>query len=532
MDTKALRQKILDLAVRGKLVPQAPDDEPASMLLERIRAEKQQMVKEGKLKAKDIKKDTIIFRGDDNLHYEKFADGSVKCIEDEIPFEVPEGWVWCRIATVCSILTDGTHKTPTYSDKGYIFLSSKNVTRGVIDWDNIMHIPESLHNELYVRLAPHLNDILLAKNGTTGVAALVDRECVFDIYVSLALMRIVKEIILPQYVLNVIESSYVQDYFNNSLKGIGVPNLHLEHIRNTLIPVSPYQEQLRIVEKLNKIIPLLHQIQHDKYIIIQLSTKVKSKLLDLAIRGKLVPQDPDDEPASVLLERIRSEKDGLIELGKIKRDKKESIIFRGDDSSYYEKIDNHVYKIDNECQPALPNGWEYARLKSICTKIVDGSHNPPKGQNHKTEYLMMSSRNINDNTFIDLDNVRYLSKTEFEKENERTLIAFNDILLTTVGSLGRSCIYQKNPLNLCFQRSVTVISTLILPQYLKLYFDSPCFQRFMNDNANGTAQKGFYLNQLENVIIPVPPISEQHTLVSCVEELMRRLNQIYLEVRS
>lgn len=208
------------------------------------------------------------------------------------------------------------------------------------------------------------------------------------------------------------------------------------------------------------------------------------------------------------------------------------ILYHPSHNSYYEQIDNHVYKIDDEYQSDLPNGWEYARLKTICSKIVDGSHNPPKGQKHKTEYLMISSRNINDNMFVDLDNVRYLSKEEFEKENERTLITSNDILLTTVGSLGRSCIYHKNPLNVCFQRSVTVISTLILPQYLKLYFDSPCFQKLMNDKANGTAQKGFYLNQLENVIIPIPPISEQHKLVSCVEKLMCNAELIYCMVRS
>lgn len=212
MDTKKLRQKILDLAIQGKLVPQDPDDEPASVLLERIQAEKQQMVKDGKLKAKDIKNDTIIFKGEDNLHYEKFQDGTVKCIEEEIPFEVPEGWEWCRLQSICSVLTDGTHKTPTYSDNGYIFLSSKNVVTGVIDWDNIMYIPEELHNKLYERLAPQLNDILLAKNGTTGIAAIVDRDCIFDLYVSLALIRILEEIILPQYILIAIGSSYVQVY--------------------------------------------------------------------------------------------------------------------------------------------------------------------------------------------------------------------------------------------------------------------------------------------------------------------------------
>lgn len=504
MDTKALRQKILDLAVRGKLVPQAPDDEPASMLLERIRAEKQQMVKEGKLKAKDIKKDTIIFRGDDNLHYEKFADGSVKCIEDEIPFEVPEGWVWCRIATVCSILTDGTHKTPTYSDKGYIFLSSKNVTRGVIDWDNIMHIPESLHNELYVRLAPHLNDILLAKNGTTGVAALVDRECVFDIYVSLALMRIVKEIILPQYVLNVIESSYVQDYFNNSLKGIGVPNLHLEHIRNTLIPVSPYQEQLRIVEKLNKIIPLLNQIQHDKYIIIQLSTKVKSKLLDLAIRGKLVPQDPDDEPASVLLERIRSEKDGLIELGKIKRDKKESIIFRGDDSSYYEKIGDSVENIDDEIPFELPSNWEFIRFKAIW-ELISGRDLSPSEYNDEIigiPYITGAS-NFN-NGSIEL--VRWTPKPQ-------VITHYGDLLITCKGTIGEMAFNNFGDAHIARQIMAIRNRFNLNSEYL-----SHCIRFYINSikaSAKGLIP-GISREDILNLILPIPPKEYQERMVSYI----------------
>lgn len=152
-----------------------------------------------------------------NLHYEKFPDGSVKCIEEEIPFELPQGWVWARLQTICEPITDGTHKTPRYSDEGYIFLSSKNVTSGKIDWNNVMYIPEDLHYELYSRLSPQKNDILLAKNGTTGIAAIVDRDCVFDIYVSLALLRVVKYIISPEYLLLVIASSTIQDYFNGSL---------------------------------------------------------------------------------------------------------------------------------------------------------------------------------------------------------------------------------------------------------------------------------------------------------------------------
>ena len=244
------KSKILDLAIRGKLVPQNPNDEPASVLLERIRAEKEELIKAGKIKRD--KKESIIFRGEDNSYYETI-DKNTTCIDDEIPFIIPNGWAWCRLQSISSILTDGTHKTPEYSDSGYLFLSSKNVTSGKIDWENVMHIPEYLHKELYERLAPAKDDILLAKNGTIGIAAIVDRNEVFDIYVSLALIRIVNNLVFPSYVLYAIGSPYVQEYFNNSLKGIGVPNLHLEHIRKTLISIPPYSEQKQIAELLKNI---------------------------------------------------------------------------------------------------------------------------------------------------------------------------------------------------------------------------------------------------------------------------------------
>ena len=251
------KSKILDLAIRGKLVPQDPNDEPASVLLERIRAEKEELIKQGKIKRD--KKESIIFRGDDNSYYETINENTI-CINNEIPFELPEGWEWTRLQNISSILTDGTHKTPQYCDDGYIFLSSKNVVTGRIDWDNIMYIPESLHEELYNRLAPAKGDILLAKNGTTGVAAIVDRDIVFDIYVSLALIRITGRLIDSEYILNVIGSSCIQEYFNKSLKGIGVPNLHLEHIRRTLIPIPPYTEQKRITNITQKALQNLDKI--------------------------------------------------------------------------------------------------------------------------------------------------------------------------------------------------------------------------------------------------------------------------------
>ena len=253
----ATKSKILDLAIRGKLVPQDPNDEPASVLLERIRAEKEELIKQGKIKRD--KKESIIFRGDDNSYYERVGD-IISNIDDEIPFELPQNWEWSRLQTICYPITDGTHKTPTYSDSGYIFLSAKNITTGKINWNDIMYIPKSLHDELYSRVSPKMNDILLAKNGTTGVAAIVDRECEFDIYVTLALLRVVNNNISSQYLLKIIASDTIQDYFKSSLKGIGVPNLHLEHIRTTLIPIPPINEQNKIAERIYQYYSLLDSI--------------------------------------------------------------------------------------------------------------------------------------------------------------------------------------------------------------------------------------------------------------------------------
>ena len=370
MNTKQLRQKILDLAIKGKLIPQDPNDEPASKLLKRIREEKEQLIKEGKLKRD--KNESFIFVGDDKLHYEKFSDGSIVCIEDEIPFEIPENWAWERLQNICTLLTDGTHQTPTYTDMGNIFLSSKNVTTNKINWDDVMYISDDLHKKLYNRLAPELNDILLAKNGTIGKAALVDRDIEFDVYVTLAVIRLLKNHISPQYIHKIIESKYVQDFFKGEQKGIGVPNLHLENIRRTLIPLPPQSEQKRISETVETLLELVDSIDSNKIELSDLITQTKAKVLDLAIKGKLVPQDNNDEPADILLEKIRDEKEKLIKEGKIKRDKIETFIFKNsDDNSYYEKIDNETICIDDDLPFEIPYSWRWCRLNNFSLYSTD-----------------------------------------------------------------------------------------------------------------------------------------------------------------
>ena len=520
MDTKALRQKILDLAIRGKLVPQDPNDEPASVLLECIRAEKQQMVKDGKLKAKEIKNDTVIFLGDDNLHYEKFPDGTVNCIEDEIPFELPEGWEWTRLQAICEPITDGTHKTPTYSDEGFIFLSSKNVTSGHIDWDNIMYIPESLHNELYARLAPQKNDILLAKNGTTGVAAIVDRDCIFDIYVSLALLRIIGYIISPEYLLSTIASSTIQNYFNSSLKGIGVPNLHLEHIRTTLIPVAPINEQYRIATKLEQLLSFADNIESDKTDLQTTIQLAKSKILDLAIRGKLVPQNPDDEPASVLLERIRAEKEELIKQGKIKRDKKESVIFRGEDNSYYLRMGNLIETLDDWRINDIPYSWGICCLGEVCDygncTNVDTKDIP------KTAWIL-------DLEDIEKDTGKVSQKLTLKERNSAsTKHSFHkgQVLYSKLRPYLNKVVLVDDD-GYCTSEILPLdFNKYILPEYAKYYLMSPTFLRYANHCSYGVKMPRLGTLDGRKAVLIVPPVNEQKRIADKVSQLFSLLDSI------
>lgn len=362
MDTKALRQKTLDLAIRGKLVPQDPNDEPASVLLERIREQKKQMVKEGKLKAKDIKNDTIIFLGEDNLHYEKFSDGTVKCIEDEIPFELPEGWCWTRLISICLKVTDGTHHSPDNFPTGeYKYITAKNIKSNGIVLDDITYVTAEVHKEIFARCNPEFGDILYIKDGaTSGIATVNTLHEEFSMLSSVALLK--PSIGIDNwYMCYAMQSPYFYNTTRGDMKGVGITRITLNMLTSRLIPIPPQNEQRQISVNTSKLIELIVSIEKSKDDVLELVATTKSKILDLAIRGRLVPQKIDDEPASVLLERIRAEKEELIKQGKIKRDKKESFIFRGDDNSYYEKIGAEVENIDTEIPFNLPDNWIWCR---------------------------------------------------------------------------------------------------------------------------------------------------------------------------
>lgn len=219
----------------------------------------------------------------------KIVDKSEK--EIEAPYELPEEWKWCSLEKLCSIpITDGTHQTPIYSDEenGIPFISSKDVTKKYIDWENIKYITKELHTELYKRVAPKIDDILLAKNGTTGVAAIVDNDKIFDIYVTLALLRPNKDLIVPNYLLNVVNSPICKNQFDEHLTGIGVPNLHLRDIKLTQIPLPPtLEEQQRIVNRIETLFAKLDQAKEKAQNVVDTFETRKASILHKAFTGEL-----------------------------------------------------------------------------------------------------------------------------------------------------------------------------------------------------------------------------------------------------
>ena len=466
----------------------------------------------------------------DKLHYEKFSDGSVVCIEDEIPFDIPESWAWERLDNICTLLTDGTHQTPTYTDMGHIFLSSKNVTTNKINWDDVMYIPNELHEKLYNRLAPELNDILLAKNGTIGKAALVDRDIEFDVYVTLAVIRLFKNYISPQYIHKIIESKYIQDFFKGEQKGIGVPNLHLENIRKTLVPLPPQSVQKRISETVETLLELVDSIESDKIDLSDLIKQTKAKVLDLAIKGKLVPQDPNDEPADKLLEKIREEKEKLIKEGKLKRDKNETFIFKNsDDNSYYEQIDGETVCIDDDLPFEIPDSWRWCRLRDIYN--VCSSKRVLQSE-WKTEgvpfYRAREIVKLSQHGFV--ENELFITNEHYEKLKANYGIPTEgDIMVSGVGTIGKAYVvkssdkfYYKDASVLCFKRYSKFINSDLFKYLIESYF----MQKQLNANSNGTTVDTITISSAGDYLYPLAPYKEQDRIWLKIENIFRYLDNL------
>ena len=439
------------------------------------------------------------------MHYEKFQDGSKKCIDFETDYEIPDNWLWCNLGLLFNHNTGKALNSSNSTGKALTYITTSNVYWNRFELNNLKSMPFA-DSELE-KCTVKKGDLLVCEGGDIGRAAIWNFDDEIRIQNHLHRLRVYDnvETIFYYYVLYLYK---LKGKING--KGIGLQGLSSSALHSIIVPVPPIAEQKKIVMSIEKMISIIDIIESDNDILTSCINNAKSKILDLAIRGKLVPQDPNDEPASVLLERIQAEKEELIKQGKIKRDKKESVIFKGDDNSYY-----GIH---------LPDGWSWASLREISLSISDGSHNPPP--DNGSGIPLLSAANINDNSILMNEISRWITNEEWKIENQRTNIEVGDVLLTIVGSIGRSAVVQNNN-HFALQRSVAVIKPyLINPLYLMHIVQSPQIQKWLNDNSKGTAQKGIYLNALSLMTIPIPPLAEQVRIVEQISSVYNQLNKI------
>ena len=514
MDTKALRQKILDLAIRGKLVPQDPNDEPASVLLERIRAQKQQMVREGKLKSKDIKDDTVIFVGEDNLHYEKFADDSVKCIEDEIPFELPDGWAWLRLQSFIDFIGGSQPPKSTFeyspSDDNIRLIQIRDYKT-----DKFMtFIPRDKARRFCSK-----NDVMIGRYGPPIFQILRGLEGSYNV----ALMKAVADpqIMLNDYLFYLLQDGELLRMLESlSDRTCGQDGINMYELNRYIVGIPPLNEQRRIIDFIEKAVPLVESVTKLKEEMSALIFQAKSKILDMAIRGRLVPQDPADEPASLLLERIRAEKEELIKQGKIKRDKKESFIFRGDDNSYYEKVGEAVSCIDELIPFELPEGWAWVRGYS-CFSGMESKR--PAGVDF--DYIDIDSI---DNRNHVITEPKHMAVHDAPSRASRAVRA-GSVLFSLVRPYLQNIAYIPEEYSSCIASTgfyVCNSSGALIPEFMFYLMLSPYVVNGLNQFMKGDNSPSISKDDIENWLYPIPPIAEQKRIVIHVQKALEQTSLI------
>ena len=529
MNGKQLKNSILQWAIQGKLVPQDPNDEPVSVLLERIREGKARLVKEGKIK-KD-KNESIIFRGDDNSHYEKLADGDVKCIDDEIPFEIPQSWCWVRFGSLvihnpqvaADDETSAAFMPMTLIDAGY----GSSYTYETKRWGSIKtgFTKIATGDIAYAKITPCFQNrkSFILGEVPGGVAAATTELNVIRTYAGT---------LDGWYILYFLKSEYFIK--EARYKGTaGQQRVLSDYVQNKLVPLPPLNEQKRIVQKIQEALPIVRIYGKSQEALDKLNDdifdKLKKSVLQEAIQGKLVPQDPTDEPASVLLERIREEKLRLLKEGKLKKkDITDSVIFKGEDNKYYEQVGSEVNAIEDTISFDIPSNWQWVRLNDICEYIQRGKS--PKYSEIKK--IPVVAQKCNQWSGFSLEKALFMDPNTLNSYGSERFLVHGDLLWnsTGLGTLGRMAMYNEtiNPYGIAVADShVTVIrplKNLISSEYLFYYFSSHEVQSVIEDKAEGsTKQKELSTKTIKSYLIPLPPLSEQERIVNSIHQLFSKL---------
>ena len=516
MTGQQLKNSILQMAVQGKLVPQDPNDEPASVLLERIRAEKEQLIKEGKIKKE--KNPSVIFRGADNLPYEKVGKNEPVCIADEVPFDIPESWEWVRLG---EIFQHNTGKALNSSNKSGVLL--EYITTSNLYWDRFelenlrsMYFTENEIEKCQVSKG----DLLICEGGDIGRAAIWLKD--YKICIQNHIHRLRSYVPLCTRFYYYVFFLYKYAGWIGG-KGIGIQGLSSNALHSLLVPVPPIAEQERIVKRLEIIKPLSDKYSEASEQIQELNNlfpeHLKKSILQYAVQGKLVPQDPADEPASVLLERIRTEKEKLIKAGKIKRDKHESVIFRRD-NSYYEKVDGIERCIDDELPFEIPDSWEWTTIGTTCINIQYGSSRKSESTGTMAVLRMGNIQNGR----IDTQKLVYTSDKE---EIAHYPLEYNDLLFNRTNSkelVGKTAIY-KSEVPAIYAGYLIRITPLIDSDYLNYVMQTQFYWVYcQNVRSDAIGQSNINAEKLKNFIYPLPPLHEQ-------KRIAKKLNSIFTKIK-
>ena len=523
MNGKQLKNSILQWAIQGKLVPQDPNDEPASVLLEKIRQEKERLIKEKKIKRD--KNASIIYRGEDNSYYEKFlATGEVKCIDEEIPFEIPQGWEWTRIGNIFNH-TSGKQQSSSNKSGGtpQKFITTSNLYWGyfVLDSVKVMNFTE----EEIKSCSATKGDLLVCEGGAGyGRSAIWNED--YDICLQNHIHR------LRPLVDGTCEYVY---YFihlqkeSNSLVSIGtaMPGLSANRLKSLLIPLPPLAEQNRITNKLKDVFPIIEKYdkaqERHNLLNSSLNDVIRKSILQEAIQGKLVSQDPSDEPASMLLQRIRDEKQRLVKEGKLKqKDVVDSTIFRGDDNKYYEQVGKQSIDITEEIPFEINPSWQWIRLSCVADIYTGNSISESE---KKTRFTDVVGRYYIGTKDVGFDNiVSYNNGVAIPKQYEHGFrIAHNHSILMCIegGSAGRTIAILNQ--DVCFGNKLCCFSPFInIGKFIYYYLQSQSFIDMFNAHKTGIIG-GVSIAKVKEILIPLPPIQEQQRIVAQIEKLFEQL---------
>ena len=516
MTGQQLKNSILQMAVQGKLVPQDPNDEPASVLLKRIRVEKEQLIKEGKIKKE--KNPSLIFRGADNLPYEKIGKNEPVCIADEVPFEIPESWEWVRFGMISTYSYTKKKINAQNADpkmwgldledieKGGRILDQKTVGERKAVGDKTIFDSGDI---LYSKLRPYLLKILVAPDCGICTPEIVP----FKVFGN----------IVPDYIVAFLKCPYVDTIINSVTYGVKMPRVGTKTMTELLVPIPPLSEQKRIIKKLCEVEPLADNYTEAYVQVAKLNQEfpelLKKSILQEAIQGKLVSQDPNDEPASILLDRIRSEKQRLIREGKIKKDKHESIIFRRD-NSHYEKLDGIEHCIDDEIPFEIPETWEWIRLGSLFTI------NPRNNIADDTVVGFMPMPLLKDGFH---SGHTYETKLWKDVKSGFTHFANNDVVIAKITPCfqnRKSAVihdlpsgYGAGTTELHVLRDYTKI--LYIPYFLMICKTHDFIQNGMKNFSGTAGQQRVGKDFIFNYLVPLPPVNEQKRIVEKVNVLIK-----------